>query len=42
VTSPGANVPISIAAGTFAGAVVNMALVEEDFVATAGEGRNGS
>lgn len=42
VTNPGANVPIAIAAGTFAGAMVNMALVEEDFDAAEGEGRNGS
>ncbi len=31
VTNPGANVPIAVAAGTLAGAMVNMALVEEDF-----------
>lgn len=31
VTNPGANVPVAVAAGTLAGAMANMALVEEDF-----------
>ena len=31
VTNPGANVPMSIGAGTLVGAAVNAALVEEDF-----------
>lgn len=35
VTNPGANVTISVAAGTLVGGTVNLALVEEDFDAAA-------